>query len=98
ADVLDSVFSTLKDVMDTNGPAVEFFATAIKGVITGIGLFAKAVLSIAGFLGGLASKVLKLFGFKGDSAKNGASSYGAAVRNVSTTTDAESISRKATEQ
>jgi len=93
---MDRVFSKLAKIWEQNGPAAELMASALEMVIDGVTELALQFLNLTKWLTKAWNAIAKLFGFTGSSTKPGASSFGAAVRDVRFESSAEKISQDAT--
>ena len=99
-DTLERMMTRMLVAAERNLPVIELMAAVMVTVADAAATAANAILWLTERLGQLAviRNLARLLGFDASSAKAGASSRGASVREVRTTTNAESISRQAIEQ
>lgn len=99
-DTLERMMTRMLASAERNLPAIELMAAVMINVADVAARAAEAVLWLTERIGQLAGirNLARLLGFDGSKARDGASSKGAAVREVRTVTNAESISRQAIEQ
>lgn len=102
ADSIDKVFGDLKKMWDEMGPAAELLASALSFVIKGATNLVRALIHVATLFSRIYNTVARFLGFKGTNFNKGASSFGAAVRQVDITRSGEEFSnanqKKALEQ
>lgn len=92
---MERVFDKLGKIWETNGPAAELMGSALELVIDGVTELALQFLNLTKWITKAWNAIAKLFGFDGSTTKKGASSFGAAVRDVKFESSAEKISQDA---
>lgn len=96
--VVEDIFAAWFKEMEENAPFIEAMGDAIVTVAKAAAWAAKGIMRIGENLMAMLKPVMELMGYTGAGKKASASSMGAAVRDVKTTSSAEDISKSAIEK